>query len=656
MRTTFVRKKELLQASLVMPLIFFIMSFSCKPTQAGQAQRDALMFVDVTKKSGLALIKPHSYSAAAADYNNDGYPDLLVCHHGPLSLWKNNGNGTFSDATAIVPKIPADKHGVSFIDLNKDGFVDISIAVGADRGRGQGGNLFLLNRNGRDFVRAASPAPSIEYSQGRGRSIAPVDINRDGNIDLLLMNYVAKKNDPPHRLAISKIGDQKNTEWSDYPLGEQLSISQAFGCSVVSLDNTDNLYFLLTGPGRDAGKIFQLQQGVFTDVTDELGINREGCMSVTPIDYDNDGDFDLFYGRGLPPPSSSVGISDGMLKFIINNKSKTASGFSSPAKAGKIKIDIRFEQKIGAQNLHLGRSKQPFDVSTPVQIDLADLILQGRPEIDQTSDSGGFLWRDIHTGRLHYIFLGTDTLQETEGEIQPVGFTFTDIEKINVPTQTFPPYKNSLYKNEHSRFIDVANKAGIFGSGQVFTSLAADFNNDGFQDIYALNIGQSFEALNPPNNLFLNNGEGTFTDVGPQSGAAGPKTGIGSGAIVFDYDGDGKLDILLHNGNTIFPQKDGPTILLKNSSKIKNKSMQITLKGAHETQGWGAQIRAKLGDNNTLLQQKYALNGYLSASDLPIHIGLGGKKEIEKLQINWVSGKQQDISHITKAKLTISEP
>lgn len=641
---------------LRLALLVSSICLSCEALLAGQKKIVPVAFVDTTQRSGLALGLQRSFAAAAGDYNKDGLQDLFISHHGPkTTLWKNNGNGTFSDKTSIIEDIKADKHGASFIDLNGDGFLDIAISVGAKRGRGTGKNFFLYNNKGESFSQAQGPNPLIEYEQGRGRSIVPVDVNHDENIDLFFFNLIGQKTDPPHRLVVNKGSFTDNIEDSELPLGEELSLSEAHGCTVVDLDKSGPSAFILTGPGRDAGRIFQQQQSSFVDVTQSLGISPEGCMSATPVDYDNDGDLDLFYGRGLPPPSSTIAVSEGKIKFNLYFAGQTMLGFNSPVKKGKVKIDIRFEQSKTTKHLHLGGEKAYLDQNSLELIDLADPRLQGEPTIDLGKDIGGFLWRDAKRGTLQYRFIADNTVQETEGVIEPIGFAFTSIEGINIAPETASKYRNSLYRNDNGHFTDVATAAGISGGGQSYTSTAADFNNDGLQDIYVVNIGQSFDALNPPNHLFVNHGNGTFSETAMQSDATGPATGIGSGVIAFDYDNDGKIDIFLHNGNVQFPIDTGPLMLLRNTTDTGNRSLMITLDGAHERQGWGAKILA-ISKNSRLLQQKIALNGYLSASDLPIHIGLGNQKELATLQIEWPSGKRQSFSHIKRSKMTIVEP
>jgi len=101
------------------------------------------------------------------------------------------------------------------------------------------------------------------------------------------------------------------------------------------------------------------------------------------------------------------------------------------------------------------------------------------------------------------------------------------------------PIRNALYRNNHDgTFADVTEKAGVacgkmghFGMG----AAAADFDGDGWQDLYVTNYGH--------NVLFHNNGDGTFTDVTDKAGVAAPNWS--TCAVWFDYDNDGKLDLFV---------------------------------------------------------------------------------------------------------------
>ncbi|MBI5083632.1 MAG: CRTAC1 family protein [Acidobacteria bacterium] len=95
-----------------------------------------------------------------------------------------------------------------------------------------------------------------------------------------------------------------------------------------------------------------------------------------------------------------------------------------------------------------------------------------------------------------------------------------------------------LYKNNgNGTFSDVTEKAGV--GSQVFGSgcSAADYDNDGFVDLYLLNYG--------PNTLYHNNGDGTFTDVSKKSGLDNPRWSVS--AVWLDYNNDGWLDVYVGN-------------------------------------------------------------------------------------------------------------
>jgi len=107
-----------------------------------------------------------------------------------------------------------------------------------------------------------------------------------------------------------------------------------------------------------------------------------------------------------------------------------------------------------------------------------------------------------------------------------------------------PRYWNRLYRNNgDGTFTDVTESAGVRGAGFGMGVAAADYDNDGWTDLYVTGVNR--------NQLFHNNGDGTFTDVTEKAGVAGihPKLGktwsISAGW--FDYDNDGRLDLFVTN-------------------------------------------------------------------------------------------------------------
>jgi enediyne biosynthesis protein E4 len=129
---------------------------------------------------------------------------------------------------------------------------------------------------------------------------------------------------------------------------------------------------------------------------------------------------------------------------------------------------------------------------------------------------------------------------------------FTNGAKLPELKKTGHEYYNCLLRNNHDgTFTDVTEKAGLLGAdlGFCFGAAVADYNNDGHPDIFICNAGR--------NALYRNNGDGTFTDVTAGSGLdRKPENLLSVGAAWFDYDNDGRLDLIVTNYTVWTPQAD----------------------------------------------------------------------------------------------------
>jgi hypothetical protein len=104
------------------------------------------------------------------------------------------------------------------------------------------------------------------------------------------------------------------------------------------------------------------------------------------------------------------------------------------------------------------------------------------------------------------------------------------------PDKSAPKYWNRLYRNNgDGSFTDVTEQAGLQGDGFGMGVAVADFDNDGYEDLYVTNVGKNI--------LYHNNGDGTFTDVTAAAGVGG--SGWSAGAVFVDYDRDGLLDLFV---------------------------------------------------------------------------------------------------------------
>ena len=129
---------------------------------------------------------------------------------------------------------------------------------------------------------------------------------------------------------------------------------------------------------------------------------------------------------------------------------------------------------------------------------------------------------------------------------------FTNGAKLPEMEKSDPRFYNCLLRNRgDGTFEDVTARAGLLGKdlGFSFGVAAGDYDNDGYEDLFVCNAGR--------NTLYHNNGNGTFTDVTERSGiGTKPQDVLSVAAAWFDYDNDGKLDLIVSNYTVWTPQTD----------------------------------------------------------------------------------------------------
>jgi hypothetical protein len=284
-----------------------------------------LQFVDVTEQAGLsgADVSQSGYGmgVAVGDYNNDGYPDLYVTNFGSNILYRNNGNGTFTDVTreAGVQAVGWSA-SAAFVDYDKDGHLDLYVTHYLDftvRGNKEcfdpAGErdycaptaykpvLHRLFRNlGNGKFQDVTQSAGIAAAVGPGLGVTCADFNGDGWPDI----YVA--NDGAANLLWLNNGNGTFREaalLSGAAYSADGVARAGMGVAAGDFDGTGRESILVTNLTREGATLYRNNgRGEFGDATLEFGLYQPTFpytgFGAGWFDYDNDGRPDLFISNG----------------------------------------------------------------------------------------------------------------------------------------------------------------------------------------------------------------------------------------------------------------------------------------------------------------------------------------------------------------------
>jgi hypothetical protein len=534
----------------------------------------------------------HGSGLAVADYDGDGHDDIYFCNElGENALYHNNGDGSFTDVTRQAGVALGDRvcAAAAFADTRNNGLPDLFVTST------RGGNVFFRNQGDGTFKDATREAGLnlVGHSQG----VVFFDYDNDGYLDLFVANTAKWTNDL-HKSRMYYIGRRLGGK-----LDEDLTASP----------REPNLLYHNNG------------DGTFTDVTAKAGLKGRGWSGdAVALDYNGDGHIDLLVTCMFGPSQLYRNNGDGTFTDV----SRESLGATSFGACGARAFDFNNDGKL---DLFLADMHSDMWMGLDAEHESAALApdIQGRK-----FPSAYGPWEDRYPDA---------KAKQTE---EYLGFRPDDV-----------VYGNTMFKNlGGGKFEEVSNKANMetFWPWGIATG---DFDNDGYEDAF-LPSGMGYPFYYWPNQLRMNNGDGTFRERAEELGIEPCERGpfleeqIGGRdaprssrcAAVADFDGDGRLDIVVNNFNdnpyyyrNNLPRKNYVAFRLRGTSWASKKKGPKTSRDAI-----GTVVRLYAG-KEILTRQLSPAGGYLAQSSKTIHFGLGGHSRIDRVEITWPSGLTQQI-------------
>jgi hypothetical protein len=282
-------------------------------------------FLDVTARAGVADAAGYGNGCTAGDYDNDGDEDLYVTHFGPSVLYRNNGDGTFTDATRVAGVANGlYASSAAWADYDNDGFLDLFAANYVDFTMDEekycgdvkkqrrsychpdayGGLPDVLYRNqGNGTFKDVARSAGVWDPNGKGLGAVWLDYDRDGDVDLYVVN------DATPNMLYRNDGDGRFTDvtlLAGVCCSEDGKAESGMGTDAGDADGDGWPDLFVTNLSNETNQLYRNLggTGIFSIDTYPAGLGEISLLATgwgtDFFDFDNDGDLDIVVTNGHP--------------------------------------------------------------------------------------------------------------------------------------------------------------------------------------------------------------------------------------------------------------------------------------------------------------------------------------------------------------------
>ncbi len=507
-----------------------------------------------------------------------------------------------------------------------------------------------------------------------GGGVAVLDVEGDGDPDLLFVNSAGWPHDPPPRPAptMALYANDGGGRFTDITRAAGLALSfYGMGAAVADVDGDGDSDLFLTAVGEN--RLLRNDGGVFTDVTAAAGVAGEAgewSTSAGFFDADGDGDLDLFVcnyvrwskeidheldfrltgvGRAFGPPQSYGGT----FPYLYRNDGVRdgVPTFTDVSAASGIRVENPATGEPMAKSLALG---------------LADVDADGRMDVLVANDTvRNFFFHNLGDGTFEEVGedfgVAYDRNGNATGAMGVDAAHYRNDHNLGFMIGNFANEMSSVYmaQDDPVFFVDEAIGEGIGAPSRTmltFGLFLADIDLDGRLDLLQANghIEDEIAKVDPsqayrqPAQLFWNGGDAGFLPVEPAATGDLASQIVGRGATFADLDGDGDLDAVL-------TQIGGPPLVLRNDQATGHHWLRLRLEGrAPNRDAIGAWVELVAG-GVTQRRQVMPTRSYLSQVERTLTFGLGEVEQVESVTVTWPDGSEQVLEGVVVDTLRVVE-